>query len=156
MKLILLCVWGKRAILGSAKTALIFKYEIWIDQLIYSSMYVAAQLPGVDYLAQVNYSNNCPTTFYCIFQLVWVPMTTIQNIKMYLLSSRKHFFFLRVPPLEKGNVNEFKGETLMKKGFSGAKKTHPDILGGGHRNPYQLGNAIKIGGTVFLHITWAK
>ena len=34
----------------------------------------------VDYLAQVIYAKNCPTTFYCIFQLVWVPMTTTQNI----------------------------------------------------------------------------
>ena len=33
--------------------------------------------------------------------------------------------------------------------FSGAKETHPDILRGGHRNPYQLKNAIKSGGTVF-------
>ena len=30
MKLILLCVWAERAILGSAKTALKFKYEIQI------------------------------------------------------------------------------------------------------------------------------
>ena len=32
--------------------------------------------------------------------------------------------------------------------FSGAKETHPDILRGGHRNPYQLEN-VKSGGTVF-------
>ena len=37
----------------------------------------------------------------------------------------------------------------MKKVFSGAKETHPDTLRGGHRNPYQLENAIKSGGTVF-------
>ena len=37
----------------------------------------------------------------------------------------------------------------MKKVFSGAKETHPDISRGGHRNPYQLENAIKSGGTVF-------
>ena len=30
MKLILLCVWAERAVLGSAKTALKFKYEIQI------------------------------------------------------------------------------------------------------------------------------
>jgi hypothetical protein len=30
MKLILLCVWAERAVLGSAKTALKFKYEIKI------------------------------------------------------------------------------------------------------------------------------
>ena len=37
----------------------------------------------------------------------------------------------------------------MKKVFSGAKETHPDISRGGHRNPYQFKNAIKCGGTVF-------
>ena len=36
----------------------------------------------VDYLAQVIKAKNCPTTFYCIFQLVWVPMTTAQNIRV--------------------------------------------------------------------------
>ena len=55
------------------------------------------------------YAKNCPTTFYCIFQLTWVPMTTTQNIRVCFLSSS------------------------------------------GHRNPYQLENAIKSGGTVFLH-----
>ena len=38
----------------------------------------------------------------------------------------------------------------MKKVFSGAKETHPDILRGGHRNQYyQLENAIRSGGKVF-------
>ena len=35
MKLILLCVWAEQAVLGSTKTALKFKYEI------YNSMYGA-------------------------------------------------------------------------------------------------------------------
>ena len=40
----------------------------------------------------------------------------------------------------------------MKNCFVGAKET-PDILRGCHRNPYQLENAIKIGGTgFFFHI----
>ena len=39
----------------------------------------------------------------------------------------------------------------MKKNGIGAKETHPDILRGGHRNPYQLENAIKSGGTVFCN-----
>ena len=40
--------------------------------------------------------------------------------------------------------------TLMKeKCLLEAKETHPDILRGGHRNPYQLENAIKSGGPVF-------
>ena len=37
----------------------------------------------------------------------------------------------------------------MKKWFLEAKVTHSDILRGGHRNPYQLVNAKKCGGTVF-------
>ena len=41
----------------------------------------------------------------------------------------------------------------MKKVFSGAKETYPDISRGGHRNPYQLKNAIKSGGTVYLQIS---
>ena len=41
MKLILLWVWAERAVLGRAKTALKFKYEIHIGQQIYHSMYGA-------------------------------------------------------------------------------------------------------------------
>ena len=51
--------------------------------------------------------------------------------------------------MDKENLNEFKGGTLMKKVFIEAPETHPDILRGGHRNPYQLEKAIKSGGTVF-------
>ena len=46
----------------------------------------------VDYLAQVINAKNCPTTFYCIFQLVWVPMTTTQNIRVCFLSSNNTLF----------------------------------------------------------------
>ena len=49
-----------------------------------------------------------------------------------------------------------KGGPLRKKCFIEAPETPPDILRGGHRNPYRLENATKSGGTVFcLHITWA-
>ena len=41
MKLILLCVWAEWAILGSAETALKFKYEIQIGKHTYNSMYGA-------------------------------------------------------------------------------------------------------------------
>jgi hypothetical protein len=41
MKLILLCVWAERAVLGGAKTAFRFKYEIQIGYHIYNSMYGA-------------------------------------------------------------------------------------------------------------------
>ena len=41
MKLKLLWVWAERAVLGRAKTALKFKYEIQIGQQIYHSMYGA-------------------------------------------------------------------------------------------------------------------
>ena len=49
------------------------------------------QLPG-RYLAQVIYAKNCPTTFYCIFKLVWAPMTTTQNIRVCFLSSNNTLF----------------------------------------------------------------
>ena len=41
MKFILLWVWAGRAVSGRAKTALKFKYKIWIGQHIYHSMYGA-------------------------------------------------------------------------------------------------------------------
>ena len=41
IKLILLCVLAEWAVLASAEKALKFKYEIWICQHIYNSMYVA-------------------------------------------------------------------------------------------------------------------
>ena len=40
----------------------------------------------------------------------------------------------------------------MKKVFSGAKETHPDIFRGGQRNSYQL----EVVGQFFAYITWAK
>ena len=46
----------------------------------------------VDYLAQVIYAKNCPATLFCIFQLVWVPMTTMQNIRECLWTSNKTLF----------------------------------------------------------------
>ena len=50
----------------------------------------AAHSSLVDYLAQVINAKNCPTTFFCIFQLVWVPMTTTPFKKLYL---KKRDFF---------------------------------------------------------------
>ena len=41
------------------------------------------------------------------------------------------------------------GGPLEKKCFIKGPETQPDILRGGHRNPYQLENAIKSGGTVY-------
>ena len=74
-------------------------------------------------------------------------MTNMQNIRMCFLSST---FFIRAPLWRNENLNELKGgDPYEKKCFLGAKETHPDILRGGHRNPYQLENAIKSGGTVF-------
>ena len=46
-----------------------------------------------------------------------------------------------------------KGGPLWNKCFVEDPETHPDILGGGHRNPYQMENATKSGGTVFLIIS---
>ena len=74
-------------------------------------------------------------------------MITTQNIRVCFQTFLKKTFFIRVPPLDKENLNEFKGGTLMKKG----PETHPDILNGCHRNPYQLENTIKSGGTLGLN-----
>ena len=59
-------------------------------------------------------------------------------------------FFIRVPPLDKENFKWIqRGWHLWQKCFIEALETQPDILCGGHRNPYQFKNAIKSGGTVF-------
>ena len=59
-------------------------------------------------------------------------------------------FFIRVPPLNLFKFSLSKGETLIKKMcFIEGPETQLDILRGGHRNPYQLENAVKRGGTVF-------
>ena len=43
----------------------------------------------------------------------------------------------------------------MKKGFLGAKVAHPDILLGGHRDPYQLKNAcITLAKQEGFHQVW--
>ena len=49
-------------------------------------------------------------------------------------------------PLDKEN---FSGDPYEKEFYRSPINT-PDILHGGHRNPYQLENALKSGGTVFL------
>ena len=51
--------------------------------------------------------------------------------------------------MDEENLNEFKGGTLKKKCVVEVPETHPDILRGGHRNPYRLENAKESGGTVF-------
>ena len=58
-------------------------------------------------------------------------------------------FFIRVPPLNSFKFSLSKGGTLMKKVFY-RSSGNTDILRGGHRKPYQLENAIKSGGTVFV------
>ena len=54
------------------------------------------------------------------------------------LAPRKHFFILCIH----SKFLSPKVGPLWKKCFPRAKETHPDILRGGHRNPYQLENAI--------------
>ena len=46
----------------------------------------------VDNLAQVIYAKNCPTFLYCISHLLWVPMTTTQNIRVCFRTLYKTFF----------------------------------------------------------------
>ena len=64
--------------------AMVSLFDKYFWYLVHSSL--------VDYLAQVIKSKNYPTTFYCIFQLVWVPMTTTQNIRGCLSTSNKTLF----------------------------------------------------------------
>ena len=76
--------------------SLIFINVISVEELLFRKIiknkHYMPHSSLVDYLAQVIYAKNCPTTFYCIFQLVWVPKTTTQNIRVCFLSSKKHFF----------------------------------------------------------------
>ena len=44
-------------------------------------------------------------------------------------------------------------ELYEKKCFREDPETNPDVLRGGHRNPYQLENAIKVVGQFFAYIT---
>ena len=101
------------------------------------------------HLAHVMNAKICPTTFFLHFfnwyDSPWPPCKKSWCVSL----APENTFFIKIPPLEKKNVNKFKRGPLWKKVFSGAKQTHPDILRGGHRNPYKLENAIKSGGTVF-------
>ena len=72
----------------------------------------------VDNLAQVIYAKNCPTTFYYIFHLVWVPMTTTQNIRVCFLCSKSTLFFIRVAPLNSFRFSFVQRGALIKKVFS--------------------------------------
>ena len=61
------------------------------------------------------------------------------------LSSKKTRF-TKDPPFGKRKIKWIpRGDSYEKR----AKETQPYILHGGHRNPYQLENAVKSGGTVF-------
>ena len=83
----------------------VFRRLIEVKRQILPEINLQGQLFGtlhsslVDYLAQVIKAKNCPTNFYCIFQLVWVPMTTTQNIRVFSGASIKHFFH-KGPPFE--------------------------------------------------------
>ena len=53
----------------------------------------------VDYLAQVIYAKNCPTTFYCIFQLVsrvCKESILVQTLKCSLLIMGLHTFDIKL------------------------------------------------------------
>jgi hypothetical protein len=59
MKLILLCVWAERAILDSAKTALIFKHEICLKS------------------ERKNHDLHQDLTFYCTHNQLCVPQDKV-------------------------------------------------------------------------------
>ena len=54
-----------------------------------------------------------------------------------------HFFFQAEDGIRDSVASRGLGDVYKR------QETHPDISRGGHRNPYQLENAIKSGGTVF-------
>ena len=77
------------------KNYLIFWYLMFLEKLKIISKVIRfcdVHSSLVDYLAKVIYAKNCPTTFYYIFQLVWVRMTTTQNIRVWFLSSNNTLF----------------------------------------------------------------
>ena len=78
-----------------------------------NSFVLSSQLPG-RLFSPSEISKNFTNTFYNIFQLVWVPMTTIKYQDVFLNLLCRKYFFTRFSPLDKENLNEFKGGTLMK------------------------------------------
>ena len=83
--------------------------DVWIkDSTLNMLHYQHSSL--VNYLAQVIQAKNCLTTYYwlyCIIQLVWVPMTTTQNIRVCFRTLYKTLFPFK--------FSLSKGGTLMKK-----------------------------------------
>ena len=81
--------WMKQSIVP------LMKKKVWrlhSRLYLYFKLMYAGHSSLVDYLAQVIYAKNCPTSFYCIFRVVWVPMTTTQNIRVCFLSSNNKLF----------------------------------------------------------------
>ena len=70
--------------------------SFWICNQRFPKVKISIWFPShsslADYLAQVMYAKKCPTTFYCIFQLVWVPTTTSQNIRLCFRTFYKTLF----------------------------------------------------------------
>ena len=91
----------------------------------------------VDYLAHVIYAKKT------------IPSLCKISACTCFLSSQKTIFSYSVPPLNSFNFFIQMGGPLWKKCFLWAKETHSNILRGGPRNPIQLKNAIKRGGTGF-------
>ena len=79
----------------------------------------------------------------------WIDMDSYDQHAKYLVRFRSFYKTLWIKKIQRGNP-------YKKKCFIEAPEPHPDILNGGHRNLYQLENAIKSGGTVFSYFTWAK
>ena len=84
--------------------------------------------------------------FFNLYGFLWPPPKISGCVS---LAPITHFFH-KGPPFEEINFKLIqRGNPYEKKCAFWAKETHPDILRGGHRNPYQMENVIKSGGTVF-------
>ena len=146
-----LCIFKLAHFLGSfwfpaVKSLFANPYKIFLFP--WSQFFVTwAQFP-VRLFSPSDIRKNCPTTFYCIFQLIWVLMTTT-HIRMCFRSFYIILFSYGSPLWIHLNFLIPKGGPLWKKCLIEGPETRSDTFCVGHRNPYQLENAIKRSGTVF-------
>ena len=101
------------------------RYQLKIHAATPTAIYIS-QLPGRLFSPSDNSKKKLSTNFYCIFQLVWVPMTITQNIRVFFwgfyktlfykgppLNSFKIFFMQRGNPYEKSVLSKVLKHTLI-------------------------------------------
>ena len=81
----------------------------------------------VDYLAQVTYAKKLSHHILLHFSIGMGSYDHHAKYQGVFPNLLENIFFIRVPPLDKENLNEFKGGPLWKKCFLEGPETHPDI-----------------------------